>query len=270
MMNRRIRRALGLGLVALCCGHSAAAQATSEGAAAQPAAGAALAPVVAERADTLLWLMGAYLAAADEFTFTADVTFDHVLPTGQKLQFAAREDVGVERPNRAYVDWQSDLGERRFWYDGSTLTIADPATPFYASEAAPDTLDATLDLVEAKLGFAPPLGDLLYADPYSVLRANVQYGVYLGTSEVVGRECHSLAFVDDRIDWQIWIDTGPRPTPCKLVITSLPRPGKPQISAVFSDWDFAPRIAASSFSADLEPGARQIPFKVEPAAASQP
>lgn len=263
MTNRQGRRALALALAALGFAAPALAQTASGTASAAPA------PGVAAKADALLRQMGAYLAAADEFTFTADVTFDHVLPTGQKLQFAAREDVGVERPNRAYVDWQSDLGERRFWYDGATLTIADPATPFYASEPAPATLDATLDLVEAKLGFAPPLGDLLYADPYGVLRAGVQYGVYLGTSEVAGRECHSLAFVDDRIDWQIWIDTGPRPTPCKLVITYLTRPGKPQFSAVFGDWDFSPRIASSSFTPDLEPGAERIPFRPEPAASRQ-
>lgn len=228
---------------------------------------AAAAPVVAAKADALLKQMGDYLAGADEFTFTADVTFDHVLPTGQKLAFAAREDVGVQRPDRAYVDWQSDLGARRFWYDGTTLTVTDPATPFYAAEAAPATLDATLDLVETKLGFAPPLGDFLHAEPYGVLRADVRYGVYLGTSEIDGRECHSLAFVDDKIDWQIWVDTGPRPTPCKLVITYLTQPGKPQFSAVFSDWDFAPRIAR--FAADLDPGAEKIAFRLDPIPASQ-
>lgn len=256
MTERHGRRLLALALAALGCAHGAMAETTTA------------APVVAEKADALLKQMGDYLAAADEFTFTADVTFDHVLPTGQKLAFAGREDVGVARPNRAYVDWQSDLGARRFWYDGTTLTVTDPATPFYAAEAAPATLDATLELVETKLGFAPPLGDFLHADPYGVLRAAVTYGVYLGTSEIDGRACHSLAFVDEAIDWQIWVDTGPRPTPCKLVITYLTRPGKPQFSAVFSDWDFAPRIAPTRFTADLDPGAERIAFKPDPA--SQP
>lgn len=121
MTERHGRRLLALALAALGCAHGAMAETTTA------------APVVAEKADALLKQMGDYLAAADEFTFTADVTFDHVLPTGQKLAFAGREDVGVARPNRAYVDWQSDLGARRFWYDGTTLTVTDPATPFYAA-----------------------------------------------------------------------------------------------------------------------------------------
>jgi hypothetical protein len=253
----KARRSLALAFAALCCAHSAAAE---------DAGG----PVVAPEADRLLREMGAYLGAADAFTFSADVTFDHVLPTGQKLQFAAVEDVGVERPNRVYVDWQSDLGDRRFWDDGATVTLTDPATPFYAQEPAPGDLDAALAMIETRLGFSPPLGDFLHADPYRTLRDGVRYGVYLGTSEVGGRECHSLAFVDSRIDWQIWIDTGPRPTPCKLVITYLTRPGKPQFGAVFSDWDFAPRIAPARFVADLDPGAVKVPFKIEPAAGDQP
>jgi hypothetical protein len=36
---------------------------------------------------------------------------------------------------------------------------------------------------------------------------------------VNGRTCRTLAFVEKDIDWQIWIENGPQPTPCKLVIT---------------------------------------------------
>ena len=48
------------------------------------------------------------------------------------------------------------------------------------------------------------------------------------------------------------------------------RPGKPQFVAVFTDWDFSPHIAATTFVADLQPGAQKIPFKPEQAAAIQP
>src|SRR5262245_9414958 len=56
------------------------------------ATGGATTPIVEERADQLLKQMGAYIGSAEQFTFHADVTFDHVLPSGQKLQFAAIED----------------------------------------------------------------------------------------------------------------------------------------------------------------------------------
>jgi len=40
-------------------------------------------PAVAERADMLLKQMAADLGSAEQFTFHADITFDHVLPSGQ-------------------------------------------------------------------------------------------------------------------------------------------------------------------------------------------
>ena len=39
----------------------------------------ASAPAIAEQANRLLKEMGAYIGSANEFTFHADVTFDHVL-----------------------------------------------------------------------------------------------------------------------------------------------------------------------------------------------
>lgn len=135
----------------------------------RPAASAAPAttpaPAIAEQADRVLKEVGAYIGSAQQFTFRADVTFDHVLPSGQKLQFSAAEEVVLQRPGRLYVEWNGDLGARQFWYDGKSVTHYDPAMPFYASEAAPPELDAMLDQLVPKLDFAPPLADFLYRDP---------------------------------------------------------------------------------------------------------
>jgi hypothetical protein len=218
-------------------------------------------PAVAAQADRLLRQMGAYVGSADQFAFHADITFDHVLPSGQKLQYTASEDVALQRPGGLYVQWSGDLGDRQFWYDGKSLVLYDPATPFYAADAAPADIDAMLDKVMTQLGFAPPLADLLYRDPYRAVRGNVQYGFDLGMTDVNGRSCHALAFVEKDVDWQIWVDVGPQLTPCKLVITYKTQPSQPQFAAVFTDWDFAPRIAASVFTPEIPAGVEKIPFE---------
>ena len=53
------------------------------------------------------------------------------------------------------------------------------------------------------------------------------------------------------IDWQIWIDDGMQTIPCKLVITYKTQPSQPQFTALFTDWDFAPRIATPEVPAGL-------------------
>jgi len=217
-------------------------------------------PAVAERADRLLKQMSNYIGSAEQFTFHADISFDHVLPSGQKLQFAATEDVALQRPGGLYVEWQSDLGKRQFWYDGKSITLHDPASPFYATAAAAPDIDTMLSQLLPQIDFAPPLSDFLYHDPYQSVRGKLQYGIYLGLNDVDGRSCHTLAFIEKDIDWQIWIDTGPQLTPCKLVITYKTQPSQPQFTAVFTDWDFAPRIAEPVFTPDLPPGTEKIPF----------
>jgi hypothetical protein len=130
----------------------------------------ATAPGVAEQADRLLKEMGDFIGSAQQFTFHAKIAFDHVLPTGQKLEFQANEEVALKRPGRLYVQWSGDLGNRQLWDDGKL--VYDPGTRFYGTAAAPATVDAMLDQVDTALGFSPPLSDLLYSHPYQAVRGN--------------------------------------------------------------------------------------------------
>jgi hypothetical protein len=253
-------------IAALVTAQGAAAQNKPAAAIAPPAVAKAAATGVAEPADRLIKEMSAYIGSAQQFTFRADVTFDHVLPSGQKLQFSATEEIVLKRPGGLYVEWNGDLGARQFWYDGKSVTLYDPAMPFYASEAAPPELDNMLAQLLPKLNFVPPLADFLYRDPYKTVRGNIEYGFDLGQSDVNGRTCRTLAFVERDIDWQIWIENGPQLTPCKLVITYKNQPSQPQFAAVFSKWDFAPRIAEPVFTPELPPGAEKIPFATVTAA----
>jgi hypothetical protein len=170
-------------LSTVACMHFAAAQTTSS-----------TPPDATSQANQLLKQMSGYIGSASEFTFRADIGFEHVLPSGQKLQFLAVEEVALQRPGHLFVQWTGDLGDRQFWYDGKAVTLYDPATPFYASEQAPADIDTMLDKVDGELGFSPPLADLLYSNPAGAVQGNIQFGLGLGDSEVNGQTCRSLAF----------------------------------------------------------------------------
>jgi hypothetical protein len=249
------------GIASLALAEPAAAQNNPTTSTAPPTAATAATPAMAEQADRLLRQMGAYIAAASEFTFHADILFDHVLPSGQKLQFAAAQEVALKRPDRLYIEYRGDLGDRRFWYDGKSVALFDPAASFYAAEPAPPEIEGMLEGLVKDLDFSPPLADFLYSDPYQVVRANVQYGFDLGEAQVNGMTCRALGFVEKDIDWQIWISDGPQLIPCKLVITYKTLPSQPQFSAVFTEWNFAPRIAEPVFTPEVPPGTQKIPFE---------
>jgi len=217
-------------------------------------------PTISPAADRILRHMGDYLKAALQLSFQAEITYDDLLPTGQKLQLGATYEVAVRRPDRVYTTYSGDLDERRFWYDGKTATLYDPVLGVYASERAKATIDATVEHLIKVLGFTPPLSDLMTSDPAATLRKNVLFGFVVGPTQVGGVPCHHLAFVERNIDWQIWIEEGTAVVPRKLVITYKELPGAPQFTALLSGWDLATRPPDSLFEAATPPEASRISF----------
>ena len=69
------------------------------------------------------------------------------MPSEVKLQFAGASDFAVRRPNALAVDYESDLGAKRLWYNGKTLTIFDAPTMTYASTPVPPSIDGMLESV---------------------------------------------------------------------------------------------------------------------------
>ena len=217
-------------------------------------------PVVDPRAEALLKEMGAYIAEAKQFSFRADIVFDEMLPSRQKVQLSAVEDVGVRRPDRVYAEYQGDIGAKRLWYDGKRVTLYDGAENVWASAQVPNTIDAAIDHMLATNGFQPPLADFLFSDPYEILKQHAQLGAYLGLHDAGGVRCHHLAFVDKSIDWQIWIEDGTQAVPRKLVVTYKLLPGSPQFSALLSDWNLNERFPDSVFTPMVPPGAVMLDF----------
>ncbi len=148
----------------------------------------------------------------------------------------------------------------RQFYDGSSIILLDVLANLYAITKVPDELDTAVDLVFEKFGLVVPFADFVYADPYAVLIENAQYGSLMGVHGCDGKRCHHLLFTQEFIDWQIWIETGPRPVPRRLVITYKEEPGSPQYEARFSGWDFQPRSSEHAFTFYPPDGASEIEF----------
>ena len=216
-------------------------------------------------ADRILRAMGDYLHSANEFSFRADTTREETLSTGEKVQYGARSDLFVRRPDRLLVDTVGDERRRQVFYDGRTITLFDLQKNFYAVTEVPNELDDAIDLVFEKFGFSVPLADFVYADPHGVLAEAADYGTVIGVHGCGEQRCHHLLFTQETIDWQIWIETGPRPVPRRLVITYKQEPGSPQYQARLSRWNFQPRLSEHAFTFHPPDGASEIEFLPEAA-----
>ena len=210
------------------------------------------------KADSILRQMGEYLGAVEQFTYHADHSIDVVLETGQKLMYTASSEVSVRRPDRFQVDIKGYLRNLSFWYDGTTVTLLDTKLNFYSPTNSPPYIDAALDHAAARFGITAPAADLILSDPYAALIGKVQSGFYAGVHEIYGVRCHHLAFTQEDIDWQIWIEDGRMLVPRMLVITYKKVEGSPQYKVVISDWNLAPRLPDSLFTFIAPEGARKI------------
>lgn len=215
---------------------------------------------ITRQADRILREMSEYLKKASEFTFDAEVTYDSVLANGQKIQFGGASQVTVRRPNRLHVEYRGDERRTRVVFDGQSFTICDLAANVYAVAEVSTEIDEAVDRMLEQYGFTVPIADFVYADPYAVLTENVYGGHLVGRHAVDGRPCHHLAFSQETIDWQIWIEDGPRPVPRKLVITYHDEDGSPQYAARFTHWDFQPRASDDFFKFRAPSGAERIDF----------
>jgi hypothetical protein len=217
-------------------------------------------PNVAPEADARLREMSSYLADLKQFAFETEEMVDFVLDSGQKVQLSERRSANVRRPDGGVFHVEADTGERRVWYNGRTLTLLHVAENVYGVTDVPDTLEATVDYIAEKLGVVLPLSDLLFEDVHEVLTENVESCLYLGLHRVGPRKCHHLAFSQENLDWQIWIDAGQQPLPRKFIITYKQEPGSPQFIAIFTHWDTEADFPDEIFEFSPPPDSVQIKF----------
>lgn len=234
-----------------------------------PAMGALAVPASKEKANMepiepearrLINEMGNYLREAKYMSFSADINFDDVLASGQKISFAASTQFRLKRPNGIFVDQQAEVGHKLFWFDGQSIRLYEPETGNFAEEALKGNSDKALEFTINQLKFSPPLADFLTSDPAKTLLKSVVKGFVVGPSSVNGTPCRHLAFLDRLIDWQIWIEEGKLPLPRKLLITYKTLPNSPQYTATLSDFDLISRLPDSLFNPQIPPSAVRLPF----------
>jgi len=234
-----------------------------------PPSGASVDP----KADEILRRMSKFLAGTKAFSLEAHDMVDEVLDSGQKLQFSHVRKVTVRRPDRVWVDHSGDIDNKQGWYDGKTVTMLDKKQKVYSVIAVPNNIDEMLDFLVDRFGDVTPLADLLLSDPYKSAMSNVRLGGYIGLHHVQGVKCHHLAFRQDGIDWQIWIEDGDRPLPRKLVITYKELPGQPQYVVILGKWDLSPKLPDGLFTFKPPAGAKKVerkPIRARPAAGRMP
>jgi hypothetical protein len=227
---------------------------------AAPAPTWAQAAAVEPEAARLLKRMTDYVGGMPQFGLDTAQTIEVVLVSGQKIQFTSAARMVAQRPNRLFAERVGDVISQSFFYDGKTLTLLNPDDGYFATAAAPGTIDEMLDFARDSLDVIAPAGDLIAKDAYARLMADTTAGFVVGKSMIEGVRCDHLAFRSHGVDWQIWIEDGARALPRKYVISTVDVMGAPQFEVLMRNWTTSPDVNPKRFAFTPPPGATRVEF----------
>jgi len=220
--------------------------------------------------DKIVAAMCNYLKSLDQFSYRADVTDDQVYTGGKKLQFGFTTETFVQRPDKLRVNAVGDLFDKQFFFDGKTLTLFDATEKAYATVEVAGDLEAALEKADKQLRFRVPLGDLSSPKLCEHMGKGQGHALYVGPSKIGGVATDHLAFDRPDMQYQLWVTTGDRPLPVKVLVNQKNLPAAPQWTATLSDWNTTAKAKPETFVFSPPPGAQQIKFAPPPAKTPTP
>ena len=197
-----------LGLSSLCLSSAASAQT----------------PAVDPAAVQKLQRMSQFLDSLQRFSVETQSTLEDLHESGHRVDFDVTANVTVARPNRLRAMRTGGVMDQRLYYDGKTLTLFNPAEKVFATEAAPPTVEKTIDFARETIGILLPAADLLYRNAFPLLSQDLKLAVVVGKAVIGGVRCDHLLFSRPGADFQVWIAEGPKPWPHKYTVTDTSTP----------------------------------------------
>ena len=201
--------------------------------------------------------MGAHLQTLKRFRVSTELTGERVLADGQKLQHTARADVDVVRPTMLRASMRSARSERQLIYDGKAVTLYAPAQKHYSTVELAGTIGELIDKLEKRYGVEFPLADLFLWGTAAAPVEKIESAMNAG-QDFIGKDlCDHYAFRQGQIDWQIWITTGDKPLPRKIVVANRADEARPQSVSLIS-WNLQPAFTDTAFKFVPPKGASKI------------
>lgn len=221
-----------------------------------------------EKAVEIFKSMSGLLADQGSFHLEAYETLDVVDSAGRKRQYSAKRSLYVQRPDKMRGESSGDLGSMKAWYHRAGLTILDRSENVYMQAEVPPSIDEMLDYIADQFRLVLPLLEIASSNLYESIAPEIIAGEYLGIGLVDDLQCHHVAFTQEDIDWQIWVEEGDRPLLRKLIITYKSLPAQPQFTARIMLWEFDLMFIPEFFEAVIPDGAEEVPMLRSDAAGS--
>lgn len=188
-------------------------------------------------AKRILREMSTYVGSQKAIALSFDSSIEIITPQLEKIQFTNSGEALLQRPNRLSAHRRGGYADVHMYFDGNSVSVYGKHVNKYARFDAPGNIDDLIHALREGHGVSLPGSDLLLADSFPVLMADVMEAKYLGRGSVGGVECEHLAFRNFDTDWQLWVEVGKKPAPRKMVVTSKTMNNAPQYCITITNWE---------------------------------
>ena len=142
-------------------------------------------------------------------------------------------------------------------FDGKTFNVLGNNV-MLTRRLMPPVRSISLCRLRNEFGMAIPGADLLLSNANDELMKDVLDAKYIGRGVIDGHECEHLAFRNNEVDWQIWVQLGDRPIPRKYVITSKAVTGATAVHAPYQRWKTDVQVPADAFAFKAPADAKKV------------
>lgn len=209
-------------------------------------------------AEALVKKMSDYMGGLKSFSADAAVVDEMIMGDGLKLTALRSGSFKLRRPDHFYMSRKGMVRDQEVFYDGKHLKVYAKSAEAVLDLPVEGDVDMVLDKAVEVFGAELPARDLLSVDSYTPLMEPVEESAALGSVEIDGRTCRHLVFRTDEVDWQLWVEEGDRPLPCRYTITSKWTYAAPTYSVTFSNWAVDPELADDVFSLTIPEGIQSV------------
>lgn len=204
--------------------------------------------------------MDSFMGTLDRLELKALNSADVRLPAGLMAAQATNVKIRARRPDAFRATIVGDEQNVELYISGGTLTVFSPESKYYGQTEAPDSVGAALDFALEELDIDAPMSDFFKKNIAEGMLADVHTALYLGLSQIRGVECHQLALRHPEFDVQVWVSTGDKPLPQKVVITSIWEGGSPRFNSLLH-WNVSPTFTDETFDFTAPSGSMKIDFQ---------
>jgi hypothetical protein len=205
----------------------------------------------------ILKAMSDYLADQKTISSDFDSTLEVMTPQGEKIQFNSSGTLLMQRPNELKATRTGGYADVELFLDGKTATLYGKNLNIYGQMDGVSSIDQLIDSLRDR-GMSMPGGDLLLGNVHDTLSGDIIEAKHVGRGVIGGVECEHLAFRDQDVDWQLWVQVGDKPIPCKYVITSKAVGMAPEYTLMIRSWKTDVPVDETAFSFKPPEGAKKV------------